>query len=342
MSTISFVNIQSIVLMAAVVVAIFLVFKFLKKAYRIFGLIGIALVIAGVFVVSMVDFSPTEYIPDQIISNTSLSLRIEQTENRSYLMNGDSEATYISYNDDQPKILKTWFPIYLDDLEDHYIVIFSHDMHRKVVYHRFRQTDYERHRDGDRLVVIQKRSGYIFDTIDYDLIGHEIDLTSFQEGTNVVTFSVFLPYEDRISHIRYIHYTDDYSIEDSHQMFENFYTEPMGGDWVGMVGHKHTLGDPSWVVDFILSGNLYYYEDSYGTAYYGDLRKQQKYIQFREFYDFSDEIYAKQGYLKFEHDGLYFVDNQLNVVYLDASVATIVATNISLDHWESAIPSDQA
>ena len=327
-------HIQNCVIILLFIISLVTLIKFWKhKNYR-YSVIGGYVLILVFFMIYVLSFSNDQNVPAQIVTDKRLSLQLEETADRNYLSNHNEEALYIDFYDNSPKILKAWHPIYLDEIDNYYIVIFSKDKDKSISYLRFRQGDFERFDDIDRLVVINKDTGFIFHTTHYDLIGHEIDLTSFQEGNNIVTFNVFLPYEEKISYIRYISYTDDYSVMESH---ENFHSEPMGGNWIGMVGHTHTPGDPSWVEDFILYENLYYYEDSYGEAYYGYLEYQGGWVQFRKSYHFTDETYVKAGYLKFTDDGLYYVDNDLNLVKMRGPYKTTITSNIDINDWESYI-----
>lgn len=329
-------NIQNSVIILIFVISIITLIKFWKhKNYR-YSVIGGYVLILVFFMIYVFSFSNEQGVPAQIISEQRLSLTLEKTSERNYLLNHNEEAKYIDFYDQTPKTLKAWHPIYLDEIENYYIVIFSKDKDKQLSYQRFRQGDFERFDHIDRLVVINKDTGFIFFTTHYDLIGYEIDLTSFQEGNNMVTFNVFLQYEEKISYVRYISYTDDYSVMKSH---ENFKSEPMGGNWIGMVGHTHTPGDPSWVEDFILYDNLYYYEDSYGEAYYGYLEYQGPWVQFRKSYHFTDETYVKEGYLKFTDDGLYYVDNDLNLIRIRGPYKTTIKSNIDIANWESYINS---
>jgi hypothetical protein len=331
------INIQTSIFILLFVISLITLIKFWKhKTYR-FSVFGGYVLIIVFFTILIFSSSNVQDIPDQIVTETRLLLELEKTIDRNYILNHNEEARYIEVYDKDPKILEDWHPIYLDEIESYYIVIYSKDKDKQISYNRFRQGDYERFKDVDRLVVIHKDTGLIFHTTHYDLIGYEIDLNSFQEGHHIITFNVFLQYEEKISYVRYISYTSDYSIDNSKSFYENFATEPMGGNWIGMIGHTHTLGDPSWVEDFILHNNLYYYEDSYGEAYYGYLEPQGPYRAFRKSYEFTDETYAKQGYLKFVDDDLYFVDNDLNLCYLNGSTKVIVASHIVLENWESYI-----
>ena len=331
------INIETIIFLTVLIVGLVFIIKFWKRKAHRYIIIGVYILCLVFVILIGSDFDNEPYVPDQIVSDSTLDLRIMETTDRSYLLNGNNEVRYVTIYDKKPKTLTNWNPIYLREMDNYYIVVYSKNKDKKITYDRFRQSDYERHDDIDLLVVIDKHTGNIFHTTHYDLIGHEIDLTSFQEGHNIVTFNVFLPYEDKIAYVRYFHYTDDYSIDGFESKHENFATEPMGGNWVGMIGHTHTPGDPSWVEDFIIYENLYYYEDSYGTAYYGYLDANGPWISFIQNYDLSSEIYAQEGYLKFNTDGLYYVDNDLNLCLLNGTMKTVIASDISIDVWESYI-----
>jgi hypothetical protein len=231
-------------------------------------------------------------------------------------------------------------PIYLEEMESYYIVIFSYDKDTTIEYSRFRQGDYERIDAIDQLVLIEKSTGYIFNTTDYDLIGNEIDLNSFQEGKEVVTFNVFLPHEERISHVRWLYIEDDYSLETHASMYQNFHSEPMGGNWLGMIGHVHVLGDPSWVEVFDLSDDFFYYKDSYGKTYAGYLHQDENWINFKQSVDLTEERFASSGYYKLDDNGIYYVNNDMDLVYTLAFQTVVIKENVNLENWEDHIPND--
>jgi|GEM_PF-2482764 len=302
-----------------------------NSAYLVFIFVTILLVIGSI------DFSNQHDIPDQIVSDRVLSLSIVETDERSYLSNNNQEVKYISLNNTTPSKLAYWHPVYLDEIDSYYIVIFSSDKDTKVSYSRFKQKDFERYQNIDTLVIIEKSTGYIFDTTHYELIGQEIDLTSFQEGFNIVTFNVFLSYEEKVSYIRYLHIKDDYSLESTDAMYDNFENEAIIGDWLKRVAHVHTLGEPSWVEDFILFEDQYYYEDSHGIINYGYIISDRTHLEFISQINLSNETYVKQGYFKLTKDGLYFVDSYRTLCLVNYTGVNFITENIILEDWESYI-----
>lgn len=170
------------------------------------------------------------------------------------------------------------------------------------------------------------------------MIGREIDLNSFQSGNNIFTFDIFIPYEKNISYIRCISIDDDVAYDSCYIYKDDIHNTPMITTFIGEIYHFHNLGDPSEILEFTLSGSFYYYEDSYGLAFAGEIQRELYGAEFTGAVDLSLEAYAKDGYVRIAESGIYYVSNDLDLVFDNGSNSVIIQANITLTEWRIYIP----
>jgi len=249
----------------------------------------------------------------QIVFEGTLDVEIFHEDERSYLVYGDSkkEVTYLNVYEKNPFKSKISNPIYLNDIGDYYVVVFSLDNSMKITDDRFLQGDYEFY-DVDHLVLIQKSTGYIFDTQEYELIGNEIDLTSFQYVDQTIFYGVFIPHENNISFYQYTIIQDEYSIEDARSKYENYYSDFVGGFQYPLI-HFHRPEDPSELIDFKVAGKYLFVKDSYNNVYVGSYSDYEYGLTFTFDESLSDEEFLLEGYIKITENGIYYLGIDYNV-----------------------------
>ena len=272
---------------------------------------------------------------DQIVFEGTLDIKLIEQTDRTYLAftENNKEVEYISVYTSKPFIAKKVNPIYLEDIGDYYVMIYSKDKNKEIINNRFLQGDYEFY-DSDHLVLIQKSTGYIFDTQDYELIGREIDLSSFQYSGTTIFYSVFLPYENGISFVQYISVSEDYSIETRMDKFENYSTNKIFGDSTGLV-HSHTFGDPSKIVDFIVTGNYIYIKDSYNVVTVASYVQDTYGLNFTYDDSLSEEEFVLEGFIDVTIDGIYYLSSNYNIYRLIPGFlnATLIEENVTKDEY---------
>ncbi len=276
---------------------------------------------------------------NQVIFDDTLELSIAITPERNYLYHIESgeEVQYMNFYREKPFYSKLMHPIYIDEIESFYIVIFSYDKDKTITNNRFLQNDYERHHQRDILFLIDKSNGFIISAEDYEQIGYEIDLTSFQEGNNLITYGVFLLHEKGIAYIRCINIDSDITYDTYHNYINNIHNSIM---WVNSsigVYHSHTLGDPSEIEAFILEGAFYYYEDSYGVAFAGRVSEQEYGVMFRADVILTDESNAIAGYVRVTNSGIYYISNDMNLMFTNGITTTLYQEDVNFEDWESYI-----
>ncbi len=329
-----------VVVITAIVYTIYFTFithqkeklKYLTPLYLIIFIVAISLV------VNIIQYRHYEYDIHQVVFEDKLNLSIVKTEDRNYLYNKitNKEVTYINVYEKTPYKSNNLQPIYFKDIGDYYLVVYSPDNKRIIENERFLQGNYESN-EIDHLVLIEKETGYIYDTQEYELIGLEIDLTSFQFGNNLIVFGVFIPYENNISFYQYINIQDEYSIEDAMSLHENYYSDNVG-DWTHPSIHFHTLGDPSEITGFEISGRYLYYKDSYGRIYVGAYNNETYGVNFSFYETLMDEELAKEGYIKVTDTGIYYLSNDGHLYKTRGySIRTLIEINVSKDEFESYI-----
>ncbi|MBN2540755.1 MAG: hypothetical protein JXB08_04450 [Bacilli bacterium] len=299
-----------------------------------------AVLLLAVLLVNILGQENLEIIYQYVAFDDELDLSLVKTPERNYLIytNSDEEVLYENRYEEQPFHSEKLHPIYLDDMEDYYIVIYSYDHTKTITNDRYTQNDYERNRKRDFLVLIRKDDGLVIYTEDYELIGREIDLNSFQSGNNIITFDIFIPYEKNISYIRCISIDDDVAYDSSYIYNDDIHNTPMITTFMGEIYHFHTLGDPSEILEFTLAGSFYYYEDSYGLSFAGKIRRDLYGAEFTRNLDLSLEEYAKDGYVRITESGIYYVSNDLDLVFNNGSNSVIIQADITLMEWETYIP----
>jgi energy-coupling factor transporter transmembrane protein EcfT len=308
----------------------------IKKILFLTPLYIIVLILPASLIINYFEYRNYEPEIHQVVFDETLDLSLVESDSRNYLINlySGKEVTYINVYEKTPYKLKNLHPIYLKDLGDYYVVIYSYDKDKVIKNDRFLQGDYEFF-ETDILVLIEKETGYIFNTQAYELIGNEIDLNSFQFGENLIVFAVFIKHETNISFYQYINIQDDYSIENSRSLYENYYSDFVS-DWQFPAIHEHTLGDPSELVDFKIFGTYIYYQDSYDNLYVGTYNQENYGVRFNFYETLMDEQYAKDGYIKATSTGIYYLSNDLDIYKLvSLTYPMLIEENVSTDDFEA-------
>ncbi len=249
-----------------------------------------------------------------IDASDDFDLMIEESEEGNYLVdrNTTKEVSFFSHYDLDESFELNSYPVYLKEYSDYYVLILSFDNEKEFLYDRFLIGDYELS-TSDKLYVIEKSTGYVFDTREYDLISYEIDLNSFQYTSEAFFFNIYLPFENEIGFIYYWNITEDYYIESPRM---NYYSNIlMSGE--GEFLHYHTEQDPSSIVSFKVVDDYFYLIDTYDRVYSGTFYQDEYGLDFISNEFLSDEPFALEGFIRISDEGIYYLDQDLNIKKLN-------------------------
>ena len=97
---------------------------------------------------------------DQIVFDGTLDIKLIKQTDRTYLAftENNKEVEYISVYTSKPFIAKKVNPIYLEDIGDYYVMIYSKDKNKEIINNRFLQGDYEFYDSDDQLIYSYQKS----------------------------------------------------------------------------------------------------------------------------------------------------------------------------------------
>lgn len=343
-------NIFMVIFILVVLLSIYFIIK--KQARKLWYFLPIYITFFSYITINTINDLSSEY-PRNFISveaETTLDLRLRKESDRNFLYQVDSsEEILVKGNNGELFNVEQFSPIYINETENYYIVVYSVDHTKTILNHRFTQQDIERNNFYDRLVLINKNNHKILNLAEVELIGKTINLNSFQESDdNLLSFNIFLDYETKISTVEliYINY-EAIELEFDNIAVQIFNPMMKDDDEYISVNHFHTLNNPSWITDFILKDDFFFYQDSYGKSYIGTIEGDISYsysnngqvtsvsgfLYLNAGVNLEDLVYANQGYLKITENGIYYINNDLDIVFYNGVNTTIINEDVSLDSW---------
>lgn len=315
------------------------------KAHKIYLLLVIIPVAVPVF--AIIDNLNSDYHKHMNFietTNNNLTVELREDEERTYLYNTelDKEVAYANqWNPGRYKTQKDYHVVYLKELENFYMVIYSKNKEKEYT-DRFLVGDHERDK-GDLLYIINREDGFMYPVDAYSMSGYELDLDSFAVEDRVVYFGVYLKYETGISHYRNLYIPED---PDDNEYRETGWRNGRERIWIngnvsGGSSHRHILGDPSEIETFILHEDLFLYIDSYDYIRVGRYRVEDSWIKADGHEFLIGQNYVLAGYYEFYNGDLYYVSNDLKLMkYTNRNATYTIEENISLTNWTDYIPTE--
>lgn len=309
-----------LIFIAAVVYAI------IKKQVKwIIGLGLFLLIISGTFLFHLFSDTESGFSYDKIKDfNPNQTLIIENH----LLTYEEDHSTIIFLNSSKKEVPVTYYPIYLNELDAYYIVVFSKDTSNSLTDGLFFQHDYEMYRNQvDMLLLISKVDGQLLQPRVYNLIGSTVDLDAAENKEDTITFPVYKPFSKNINYYYYIEQLPTNSRPYITSDMISFSGDKNIEKFEFVQGRYLTLFDTGDISYYIRSP--YIIEESDVIT---SIRFSANYSQI-----LNDEIYVKQGYFTTHNNQIYIVGNDLCIYLVTGETLTKVKQLESLDTWMDEI-----
>lgn len=338
-------NFQDIFYFFLLGIGLLIIILFIKKkkimAIVLLSIIGFFAFIAIITNIPSLNSDNSDWIGDHQINNINLndSLSIRTIDGKKQLYN-DTLNESIQFKNLDFKFLQ---PVFLSQVDNYYVVVFSLDGNKTYEDGRFYQGDLELQKSMDKLAFIDVEHAYIHELRKVELIGRTIDLFSMDSNDTSVAYKVYHYYSDltfayyftTFSYAEKISLSQTYSITLEAGIY--FYPMVQGHETEGAI--QDNVTNFGWANDNYCIFNTEegvkvghfdietYISDGFitGSSWrYNDLT----------FYD--SEIYLQQGYYTVRHNLIYYVDNNMNLYELRG--AGVLGPITDLEHWTDSIP----
>lgn len=252
-------------------------------------------------------------------TNNGLIIKNKSGTNILYDNIKNQEVTYFKDKKDVSSILYT--PVYLRNLRNYYLVVFSTNQNKDYSAGRFIQGEYDFF-NADQLCFIRKSDGVMIFFKDYELIGKTIDLNTIENIDNFVIYRVFVDFETDISFVGL------YEIDETIRI--NITT---------IITKIHYHGeDYSYVKKFVTSNDfVFMWTNSYNKVFV-NTKKDGGHLSMNPITSYMDQTYIIEGYFTNYNGDIYYVDNDLKIRKLNVKGEDLfIADVINLSNWESQL-----
>lgn len=207
------------------------------------------------------------------------------------------------------------YPIYIKELDNYYVVIYSHDKNKRLLYNLYTQDDYELYRNEvDLFTLISKTDGVISMPRVYNLIGSTIDLNQILSKDETIILPIYKPFK---SDINYYYLIQEIQTS-THKYFKN--------DIISLTANRKIerfeFLDNKFITLFD-NGDIHY-EIHTQTA----LSESQGHIGYaysKSYYDIlDDKTFVKEGYFTTHNNQFYILDDDMFISLLEDKILTKV------------------
>src|SRR5690554_4316668 len=276
---------------------------------------------------------PTNFVNNifsTMVTNQPIeSLHIKKGDGINILYNNNEQVSYTYLS--EGKAPETYYPVYLKDLDDYYLLVFSIDSNKDYSHNRFYQEDYERSYFIDWIYFVDKKTGDMYYLRVYNTIGKTLALDKFENVNGIVIYHVLLDFELETSYCGLLFIN---TVEIGNGIF--FSSE---------VTRFHYHGDDySYIKKLLLTTKNQLIEvDSYGEIYYSSFSYTYNNNGFSMKRHTSskilaDEEYAKAGYITVVNDKIFYVNNNLEIYQFKyTGLDVYIEDVISLNTWEEQL-----
>ncbi|WP_025725031.1 hypothetical protein [Acholeplasma granularum] len=236
-------------------------------------------------------------------------------ENKKLISNFNSEVIYL--DSFKVEVSLNIYPIYLKELDNYYLVIYSYDMNKSLEYELYTQNDYEMYRNKvDILALINKADGKLSVPRVYNLIGSTFDLSQILNKGETILLPIYKPYKSDINYYYLIqgikksnltHFKTKFISLTSNKVIQKF--EFLENRFITLFDNgeiqyeTHTEG--------IISGNNNSTNFSYSTNNYEVL---------------DNKTFVKMGYFTTHHNKFYILNDDMAIYLLEGEVLTKIKT----------------
>ena len=327
-----FFSIRFLIFIILSIALIILLLFFIKsnQKYHLIIFSLLALIFIGFLGYWLMPTNVKNTIFSTMITNEPIeNLHIEKVDGVNVLYNNNAKVSYTYVGDG--KAPETYYPVYLKDLDDYYLLVFSIDSNKDYSHNRFYQEDYERSYFIDWIYFVDKKTGDMYYLRVYNTIGKTLALDKFENVNGIVIYHVLLDFELETSYCGLLFIN---TVEIGNGIF--FSSE---------VTRFHYHGDDySYIKKLLLTTKNQLIEvDSYGEIYYSSFSYTYNNNGFSMKRHTSskilaDEEYAKAGYITVVNDKIFYVNNNLEIYQFKyTGLDVYIEDVISLNTWEEQL-----
>ncbi|VEU80553.1 hypothetical protein [Haploplasma axanthum] len=298
------------------VIIIFMIILIPKKLKtKLMLSISLILIIALNFVIVTISSRPSY---DQVTNIDLIEedrLSIELKDSKLIHSNSKIPVKYLVFEKENKNF--SFSPIYLNDFEDYYFVIFSTDKTKKITNNLFRVLRTYNYNMSDFAVFIDKKTGEVIDIQKHDLYGNFIILDSIYFVNNSFSFKLIHKDYPNID----VLITGDIAHKNNY-----LYISIEFFDYGGIIKSAFDDNYVSLVVDS--SGRIIFKQKIYETENGNVTKTTEKHYKY-----LANEEYVKQGYFETINKKIYYVDNNMNICIINGNSSSVVMKIDSLENW---------